>query len=301
MSQLIAGHSVVLRGLGKVEGPRFLNGNTDTKAVNLVPNTNPPFSGTRWTVANGDIPGSLFLFCAGADDGPRCLDGNTAMGAVGLAPNLNPPFTGTRWQAIQEPGGINLKCLGNLEGPRFLDGRTNNGTVGLAPGTAFPFTGTLWEVDDFGILPSEIQFDFPNITFPGGVPVGGFMHLTLRSNGSSTFTGHFHASGATEHNIGIAVAVKDLATRAYVFTNSGHVSGSLEPGSSNFDFTSDSQNNEIAANWPALALASTARSHVDVTLDLANITNAVIGLLGLATGVVGIALTVAALPAAAAT
>jgi hypothetical protein len=275
-----------------------MNGNTDIKAVNLVHDTNPPFSGTRWTVADGDIPGSLFLLCAGADDGPRCLDGNTATGAVGLAPNLNPPFTGTRWQAIQAPGGINLKCLGDLEGPRFLDGRTNNGTVGLAPKTGFPFTGTLWEVDDFGPLPSEIQFDFPNITISNGVPVGGFMHLTLRSNGTTTFTGHFHDSGATEHNIGIAVAVKDLASRAYVFTNSGHVSGTLEPGSSNFDFTSDSQSSIIAANWPALALASTAREHVDVTLDLANVTNAVIGLLGLATGVIGIVLTIAAAPAA---
>jgi hypothetical protein len=294
MSQLIAGHSVFLRGLGGVPGPRFLNGNTDTKGVNLVPNTNLPFSGTVWTVGNGDIPGSLFLFCAGADDGPRCLDGNTAIGAVGLSPNLNPPFTGTRWQAIPVAGGINLKCLGNLPGPRFLDGRTNNGTVGLAAGTAFPFTGTLWEVDDLGILPSEIQFDFPNITFSGGAPVGGFMHLTLRSNGSTTFTGHFHASGATEHNVNIAVAVKDLASRAYVFTNSGHVSGSLAPGSPNFDFSSDSQNSAIAANWPALALRSMANRQVDVSLDLANLTNAAVGLLGLATGVVGVAALIAA-------
>ncbi len=39
---------VALRCLGAIEGPRWLDGRTGAGTVGLAPNTNPPFSGTRW-------------------------------------------------------------------------------------------------------------------------------------------------------------------------------------------------------------------------------------------------------------
>jgi hypothetical protein len=47
------------------------------------------------------------------------------------------------------------------------------------------------------------------IVFGGGVPVGGNTHLTIRQDGTYSFTGHFHDSGATEYNMALMIAVKD--------------------------------------------------------------------------------------------
>jgi Repeat of unknown function (DUF346) len=58
---------------------------------------------------------------------------------------------------------------------------------------------------------TEIHFDDDSIVFEEGVPVGGFAHLTLRYDGTYTFSGHFHDSGATEYNVGLVWAVKDAA------------------------------------------------------------------------------------------
>ena len=44
-------------------------------------------------------------------------------------------------------------------------------------------------------LPSILSFDFSPIVFKSGVPVGGFSHVTIRQDGSFTFSGHFHDSG----------------------------------------------------------------------------------------------------------
>ena len=55
-------------------------------------------------------------------------------------------------------------------------------------------------IKDIEALPTELDFDAPSIVFGGGVPVGGFSHLTLRQDGTYTFSGRFHDSGATEYN-----------------------------------------------------------------------------------------------------
>ena len=50
--------------------------------------------------------------------------------------------------------------------------------------------------DDFwyGDVPATLDFNFDPIVFGGGVPVGGSSHLTIRQDGSYTFSGHFHSS-----------------------------------------------------------------------------------------------------------
>jgi hypothetical protein len=146
---LSAGHTVSLRCLGNIPGPRYLDGRTANGTVGLAPNLRPKFTGTKWRVVRaGD--GAVALQCLGDLEGPRWLDGRTADGTVGLAPNRNKPFTGTRWQVFQvsddNPYIVVLKCLGDIQGPRWLDGRTADGTVGVAANTEPPFTGTKWEV-----------------------------------------------------------------------------------------------------------------------------------------------------------
>jgi hypothetical protein len=183
-----------------------------------------------------------------------------------------------------------LKCLGDIPGLTFLDGRTLDGTVGLAPGTDPPFTGTHWEVVDLGELPlpADLHFDVDSITFDGGVPVGGFAHLTLRQDGSYTFSGHFHDSGAVEFNVSLVWAIKDTANQVYTFQQSGHVAGTFEPGSRDFDWSLDGRNDAIAQSWPALASGARSVLKASTNLDLVNLTSEVIGVAGLVLGVVGI-------------
>ena len=68
-------------------------------------------------------------------------------------------------------------------------------------------------------LNSPVQIDFDSVTFDDSTPIGGNVHLALRSDGSFTFWGHMHNSGLIDYNISVMVLVKDSNGRAY--TNSG--------------------------------------------------------------------------------
>jgi hypothetical protein len=103
------GHNeiITLKCLGDKPGPRYLDGRTQNGTVGLAPNTNPPFTGTKWRVEYVDpsagvdkdwVYNHIFLRCEGTGPGDaRYLDGRTDAGDVVLSPNTNNPFTGTRW------------------------------------------------------------------------------------------------------------------------------------------------------------------------------------------------------------
>jgi hypothetical protein len=137
-------------------------------------------------------------------------------------------------------------------------------------------------------LPASLDFDFNPIVFGGGVPVGGNAHLTIRQDGSFTFSGHFHDSGATEFNVALVWAVKDSQNMVYTFQHSGHVSGTFESGSRNDDWTVDSRNDDIANRWANIAAGSRGDARADANIELVNLTNSLIGTLGTVLGVVAI-------------
>jgi hypothetical protein len=282
---------VVLKCLGLAEGNRFLDGNTGSATVGLAPNTELPFTGTHWLVVDVRGPTELVLKCLGHVEGNRFLDGNTALAATGLAPNTDRPFTGTRWEAIDTaPGFFHLRCLGDLEGPRFLDGNTSAGTVGLAPHTDPPFTGTRWEVLDLGpaALPDFLSFETGPIVFAEGIPVGGFAHLTVRRNGSFSFRGHFHNSGAVDFNVSMAWGLKDVGNQLFTFQTSGEMAGTFGPGSRDHDWNDEGNHEALAQRWTALAAGATTTWRAETDVDIFNVTNAMIGAAGLVIGVVAL-------------
>jgi len=89
------------------------------------------------------------------------------------------------------------------------------------------------------------------IVFGGGVPVGGWANLTVYPDGSYNFSGHFHVSGATSYNVGIVMAISDPtgAGTAFVFSDKGHVAGTFEPGSRDYDFNQSGNNPAIKNAW----------------------------------------------------
>ena len=144
-------------------------------------------------------------------------------------------------------------------------------------------------------LPPALDFEFNPIVFDGGVPVGGNSHLTIRQDGSYTFVGHLHDSGATEYNVGVVWVVKDSQNMAYSFPGAtGHVAGTFESGSRNFDWSMEAHDDQLANNWANLAAGPIARSKAGANIDLVNLTNAAIGLAGTVLGVVALAATPAA-------
>jgi len=155
-------------------------------------------------------------------------------------------------------------------------------TIGPAPGqsSAIP------------LLPDQLDWDSGPIVFDNGVPVGGYSHLTLRKDGTYSFSGHFHDSGGTEYNMGLVWGVKDTQNRAYTFKHSGHVSGTFEPGSRDDDWSIDGQNDEIAKHWASIVAGNYAIWQASANLDLTNLVNSIIGALGTVLGVVGIVIAV---------
>jgi hypothetical protein len=144
-------------------------------------------------------------------------------------------------------------------------------------------------------LPAQLDFDFPNITFDNGVPVGGFMHLTLFQTGDFAFTGHFHDSGATEFNLNFVVGVRDSASPANLFTFSpaqGHVAGTFESGSRDYDWNILDHHPLVAQHWPTLAAGSSAMSKQSADSDFTSLTNTLIGAVGLVLGGISIVISI---------
>src|SRR5262249_36114402 len=113
-------------------------------------------------------------------------------------------------------------------------------------------------------------------------------HLILRKDGTYTFSGRFNDSGLLEYNLKLVWAVKDVRNQVYTFEQPGHVSGTFEPGSRDYDWNLDAQNDAISQNWQYLAIDAKATVVASANLDFVNLGNSAIGALGLVLAVIGI-------------
>ncbi len=113
------------------------------------------------------------------------------------------------------------------------------------------------------------------ITFNGGVPVGGFSQLTLFQSGNFNFNGHFHVSGFPSYNVGFAVGVRSSRGVLYTFLKSGHLAGTFESGSRDFDWSVQEFRAVIHEDWPNLAVNSTWWWSARVNWDPLAIVNSV--------------------------
>jgi hypothetical protein len=105
--------NLILKCMGDVDGPRFLDGRTGDGSVGLAPITEGNFTGTHWQPLD-DGPGRIILKCLGNIDGPRFLDGRTGNGTVGLAPSPEGNFTGTHWEIVD---ATNVETMNFDSGP----------------------------------------------------------------------------------------------------------------------------------------------------------------------------------------
>ena len=213
---------------------------------------------------------------------------NAPNGTSGWDPNSGKQI-GSGWGDFTDvfsPGGGIIYAIKRSGALLWYEDQMHNGTQGWAPRSGHQI-GTGWFIVPAAV-PAELHFDLDSITLDGGVPVGGYAHLTLRQGGSYSFSGHFHDSGAAEYNVGFVLAVKDSADKVYTFQQNGHVAGTFESGSREFDWDIDEENSAISQNWTNLSTYAVMNAQASVSVDPINLINTVVGGLGLVLGVVSI-------------
>lgn len=146
-------------------------------------------------------------------------------------------------------------------------------------------------------LPSQIgPFNIGPITFGDGIPVGGNASLTLFKNGTYTFIGHFHDSGAPSYNVQFVWVVVGAGGAALTFEHAGHLAGTFESGSRDNDWTLSGQNDAIAAGWADLARGYNWRWQADVNWEAATAVDQVVSALKTAGTTIAAVVAVVALP-----
>jgi hypothetical protein len=118
-----------------------------------------------------------------------------------------------------------------------------------------------------------------DVNFDGGVPVGGWVDITVNSDGTYHYQGHMHDSGFTSYDFTDVWALKPLTGGgpAAGFGASGHMAGTAEPGSRDFDWN---QNGTDLAVISAFRTGFTPSGKAAASLDIGGILSA----LGLVAG-----------------
>ena len=124
-------------------------------------------------------------------------------------------------------------------------------------------------------LPPQLDFDVSPIGFPTGVAVGGWSHLTIRSDGTYQYKGHFHDSGAVSYKAASGWMVRTPSGVAYTFAASGKMGGTLSSDGRDWDFDLKGVNNDIKSNWADIASSSRAECRSRVNVDIADIISTV--------------------------
>jgi hypothetical protein len=132
------------------------------------------------------------------------------------------------------------------------------------------------------------------ITFDGGVPVGGWASLTLYQDGSYTFSGSFHDSGAPSYNDDFGWVVIDSAGTAYTFEHKGHMAGTFEAGSRDDSWTDTGRNDAIANGWAALCQGYTWRWDVYINWNIPAAVDAIVNALKTAGTVIAVVVAIVA-------
>jgi hypothetical protein len=129
-----------------------------------------------------------------------------------------------------------------------------------------------------------------NITFGNGVPVGGWANLTVYGDGSYNFSGHFHDSGFPSYNTGIVWVLRASNGTVFTFSNTGHVNGTVSPGSRDHNWNVSGVNPALARTWESLNRGYSSQWRARASFDVVGMFNdikAVIGYVAEVVAVVG--------------
>jgi hypothetical protein len=166
------------------------------------------------------------------------------------------------------------------------EGLANGGRI-----SAFQGGNITWNLNT-GPVPTpppldKLELDTEIISFDGGVPAGGWGHLSLFSNGAYSFSGHFHVSGAPSYDLAFVWLVKTSKGSILQFVKSGRLHGTLEPGSRDFDWGDSGINPALATVWNEIAGGYTPYCSTKVNVDLGALLDAAMKVINAAGAVAG--------------
>jgi hypothetical protein len=123
-------------------------------------------------------------------------------------------------------------------------------------------------------LPAHLDYNL-NFVFPDGVALGGWNHITIHSNGSYQFSGHFHDSGAVDYDYSVANVIVDADNQPFAFAHQGHVAGTFGSGLRDNDWNTSGGNAAIAVDWRAIVARQGMQGKADSKPDWLDLVNEV--------------------------
>jgi hypothetical protein len=123
--------------------------------------------------------------------------------------------------------------------------------------SSFQFGRIGWTAGDGPIeLPDEVS-QTQQVLTPSGTALGGWVRMTLRSNGTYTSQFHMHDSGIPDYDFSVHSIWAANNGITFVSAHGGHVEGTISTGlfhgpRRDDDFTDNGFNGLIRANWAAV-------------------------------------------------
>ncbi|MGV9248126.1 hypothetical protein [Streptomyces sp. NPDC003710] len=141
--------------------------------------------------------------------------------------------------------------------------------------------------DSPAILPTDVVIN-RNVTFSGGVPVGGWYSLSVFRSGSYNYSGHMHDSGAPSYNFASVCVVRFANGTAFVFETGGRMHGTFESGSRDYNWNRSAMHQSIRDAYQTSGGGWNARCSSQVNADLNALVNSTIQRVGYVTKVIAI-------------
>ncbi|MCX4996754.1 hypothetical protein OG739_29065 [Streptomyces longwoodensis] len=143
-------------------------------------------------------------------------------------------------------------------------------------------------VADPAVLPMQGVVLGRNVTFGGGVPVGGWYSLSVFPSGTYSYSGHMHVSGAPSYTFAGVCVVRFTNGTAFVFQTSGRLHGTFESGSRDHNWSTSGSRQSIRDAWKNSGGGWNARCSNRVDIDLGALVNSTVQAVGYAARVIAI-------------
>src|SRR5262249_42436113 len=123
--------------------------------------------------------------------------------------------------------------------------------------STFQFGKMGWTASDGPIEFPDEASQPQNVLTPSGTALGGWVRMTLRSNGTYTVQFHMHDSGFPDYDFSVHAIWAANNGITFVSVHGGHVEGTVSSGlfrgpRRDDDFTDNGFNPLIRANWAAV-------------------------------------------------
>ena len=220
--------------------------------------------GARAALVTTDLPQALLLQPGVAVSGTITANesGGTSPFTIDAAPIENVSVTlGQQTVLTGGTGGDNLTATAPVTLMAAADAAPGAPVAPLLinwsiPGDAghAPESGTI-QVSLGIAAPAEITLQQDVVT-PSGTALGGTVSITIRSDGSYSFTTHMHDSGFDPYNFTLRAVLRTASGVQLVLQQTGSVTGTVGDGSRDDDHSSMGSTPGIGDNWADAATAT---------------------------------------------